>query len=171
MALFGRNRDVSLIRTLNRELIGRIISQQCAYYKLSLDKTNTNIYGEAPEGKYFNGPFLLNGLINIGEQNQPTSEIGVGFTWNVEFSFLLDDLRDANIDPEIGDIIMYQEGYFEIDNVKINQLFVGKDPDYPYAPNPYNTQLDNFGYNVSAVCNTHYVPGDRLNITKARFNG
>jgi len=169
MALFGRNRDVSLIRILNRELIGRIISQQCAYYKLSLEKTNTNIYGEAPEGKYFSGPFLLNSLINIGNQTQPTSDIGVGFTWNVEFSFLLDDLRDAKIDPEIGDIIMYQEGYFEIDNVNISQLFTGKDPDYPYESNPYNTQLDKFGYNVSAVCSTHYVPADRVNIQPSRF--
>ena len=90
-ALFGRQRDVSLFRGLNRELLGDIITQQCAYYKFVIDKTITNIYGEAAEGKYFNGPFLLNALIKRGEQSNPTSEIGVGFTWNIDFSFLLDD--------------------------------------------------------------------------------
>lgn len=168
-ALFGRQRDVSLFRGLNRELLGDIITQQCAYYKFVIDKTITNIYGEAAGGKYFNGPTLLNALIKRGEQSNPTSEIGVGFIWNVDFSFLLDDLRDASVDPEVGDIIMYQEAYYEVDNVKINQFFIGKDPDYPYAPNPINPQLEEFGYNVSAICSAHYVPSDRVNIQKARF--
>ena len=34
MALYGSQRDVSLIRHINRELIADIISQECAYYKL-----------------------------------------------------------------------------------------------------------------------------------------
>ena len=50
-----------------------------------------------------------------------------------------------------------------------NQLFVGKDPDYPYNVNPLNPGLDQFGYNVSVVCETHYVPADRINIIKQRL--
>ena len=64
---------------------------------------------------------------------------------------------------------MYQEGYFEVDTVINNQLFVGKDPDYPNEANPLNPGLSNFGYNVSIICKTHYTPADRFNIDKTRL--
>ena len=52
MALYGSQRDFSLIRHINRELIGDIMSQQCAYYKLRLEETKVNLYGEAAGAKY-----------------------------------------------------------------------------------------------------------------------
>ena len=36
MAMFGRQRDVSLLRHINRELIHDIITQQIGYYKYKL---------------------------------------------------------------------------------------------------------------------------------------
>ena len=57
MALFGGARDVSLIRKINRELMGDIITQQCSFYKYRLEETNINIYGEAAGEKYYDGPF------------------------------------------------------------------------------------------------------------------
>ena len=47
MPLFGGARDISLIRTMNRELINDIIQTEIAYYKLELDQTITNVYGES----------------------------------------------------------------------------------------------------------------------------
>ena len=52
MALFGQARDISMFRYVNRELMGNIISQQAAFYKLRLNQTNFNMYGEAAEQKY-----------------------------------------------------------------------------------------------------------------------
>ena len=49
MALYGTQRDFSLFRHLNRELMGDIITQQCAFYKFRIEQTNVNIYGEAAE--------------------------------------------------------------------------------------------------------------------------
>ena len=46
MALFGSSRDVSFVRKMNRELMGNIISQQCAFYKYRLVETKVNLYGE-----------------------------------------------------------------------------------------------------------------------------
>ena len=84
-------------------------------------------------------------------------------------SFLRDDLTDANLDIEIGDIILYQERYYEIDNINVNQYFVGKNPDFPNEINPLNPGLDQFGYNVSLICKTHYVPADKVGITRERL--
>ena len=68
---------------------------------------------------------------------------------------------------------MYQNGYYEIDDTNANQYFVGKNPDYPNKGddgiNPLENDLENFGYNVSIICNTHNVPADKVGITKERF--
>lgn len=169
MALFGSSRDISMFRKVNRELLGDIITQQIAYYKYNLNQTKVNMYGENVEGKYYIGPVLLNCLIERNDQAFPTSDLGPDLIWGIKTAFLRDDLVEANVVPQVGDIIMYQEGYFEVDNIISNQQFVGKDPDYPYNVNPLNPGLGNFGYNVSIVCEAHYVPQDKVNITKARM--
>ncbi len=169
MALFGGARDISLFRHLNRELLGDIITQQVAFYKFVLDKTVVNMYGEASGGKFYDGPVLLNCLITVADNTSPTSEFGVDFNWGITAAFLRDDLVEANMHPEVGDIILYQESYFEVDNTNTTQFFAGKDPDFPYEKNPLNPGLGNFGYNVSVICETHYTPADRVNIIKQRL--
>lgn len=169
MALFGSSRDASFLRHMNREVMGNIISQQCAFYKYRLTETKINMYGEASGGKFFNGPILFNALITVGDNISPTSDLGVNFDWPVTFAFLRDDLVEANVHPEIGDVILYQESYWEVDNTNIVQFWAGKDPDYPYNVNPLNPGLQNFGYNVSVTCECHYIPADRVNIVRTRL--
>ena len=169
MALFGTQRDVSLIKKINRELLGDIISQQCAVYKLNLGETRVNIYGESSGAKYYQDPVLLNVLIERGDQTYNSSDMGIDYTREVEFRFFRQDLVDASVVMEPGDIIMYYESYFEVDNVVDNQLFVGKDPRYPYNENPLNPGLENFGANESIICKTHYTPADRVQITRERL--
>jgi|TARA_B100001778_G_scaffold319721_1_gene309490 hypothetical protein len=199
MAMFGSQRDISLFRNLNRELMGDIITQQCAFYKFKLEETKVNLYGESAEEKYYMGPVLLNCVVERDDQFQPETELGTDFTWNTTFKFLRDDLlgkgEDFNVSmsytegtyrsgfvdnnvtssygadlvPEVGDIILYQEGYYEVDDISANQYFVGKNPDYPNSPNPYNPGLDEYGWNTSIIVKTHYVPADKVGITRERY--
>ncbi len=186
MALYGTQRDISLFRHLNRELMGDIITQQCAFYKYKVEETKVNLYGEAAEEKYFMGPVLLNCLIERSDQEYPETDLGTDFNWGAKFKFLRDDLLSAAEDfnanfapadhnygaelvPEVGDIILYNEGYYEVDNVISNQYYMGKNPDYPNQPGNWNPDLEDFGSNISVICNTHYIPGDKVGITRERF--
>ena len=182
MALFGGARDISLFRHMNRELMGEIITQQCAFYKYKLEETKVNIYGEAAEEKYYMGPVLLNCLIERPDQDYPETDLGTDFSWGATFKFLRDDLLNkneefnidttiygANLVPEVGDIILYQEGYYEVDNTTSNQYFMGKNPDYPNDVNPLNPGLEDFGSSISIICQTHYVPADKVGITQERL--
>lgn len=169
MALFGSARDISLFRHINRELLWDIITQQCVFYQLKANETKVNIYGETAGARYYEEPVLLNMLVERGDFSSPTDEFGVSSDRPMTFRFLRDDLVDANVLPEVGDIIMWYESYWEINNVNTNQLFVGKDPDYPYNENPLNPGLENFGYNVSIVCTAIYIPADKVQITKERI--
>jgi hypothetical protein len=169
MAIFGSIRDASLVRHLNRELLHDVITQQCALYKIKVAETKVNIYGESSGAKYYYQPVLLNTLIDRGEMEQPTTDFGVDYSREVEFKFFRDDLVDANIVPEVGDIILYYQDYFEIDTVINNQLWSGKDPKFPYNVNPLNPGLEGFGMDVSIICKTHYTSADRVQISKERI--
>ena len=195
MALFGQARDISMFRYVNRELMGNIISQQAAFYKLRLSQTNFNMYGEAAEQKYYDGPILLYTLIDLPEQEWSTDDLGVNWNWKPTFKFLRDDLLDklkdfnedtiygANLVPQPGDIILYETAYYEVTSTNAAQYFVGKDPDYPNSPQPtnpagatyplpsplWNPGLDEFGYNVSIICQTAYIPADKVGITFERM--
>ena len=169
MAIFGSARDVSMFRKVNRELMGNVISQECVYYKVNESQTLVNMYGEQQGGRYFSPPIIFNCLIEVGDQTAPTDNGFVGFDWPMTFRFLRDDLVDANLVPAIGDFIMYQNAYWEVDNENMTHFFVGKDPDYPYNVNPLNPGLEFFGYNVDVICQCHYVPQDRINIVNARY--
>jgi hypothetical protein len=169
MALYGGARDTSLFRYLNRELLWDTISQQCAIYQLKDEKTKVNMYGEVAGARFYNEPVLLNALIDRGDNTAPTGEMGVDYGRPMTFKFFRDDLVDANIVPEVGDIIMWYANYFEINNVTSNQLFVGKDPAYPYDVNPLNPGLENFGSSISVLCAAHYVPADKVQVTRERL--
>jgi hypothetical protein len=169
MALFGTQRDVSLIRHINRELLWDIITQECVYYQFKTEDTKVNIYGEASGAKYYGEPVILNMLVDRGDNTSPTGDMGVDYDRPMTFKFFTDDLVDAKLVPDVGDIIMWYEGYWEVENTNANQLFVGKDPAYPYNTNPLNPGLENFGSNLSIMCVCHYVPADRVQITKERI--
>jgi hypothetical protein len=196
MALYGGARDISMFRKVNRELMGNIISQEVVYYKYNVTTTKTNMYGESSEGRNFADPIILFALVELGDPESPTSDLGVDYVWPITFRFLKDDLLSptldynismsfgsnlnplsgsygANLQPAVGDIIQYQNGYWEVDNTYDSQYFVGKDPQFPYTDglgnNPINPGLDQFGYSVEVRCDCHYVPSDRLNIINSRM--
>ena len=169
MALYGTSRDISLFRHINRELLHDIITQQCVYYQFKTSETKVNIYGESAGAKYYTEPVILNMLVDRGDNTSPTGDMGVDYDRPMTFKFFRDDLVDANLIPDVGDIIMWYEGYWEVENTNANQLFVGKDPAYPYDVNPLNPGLENFGTNLSIMCVCHYVPADKVGITKERI--
>ena len=176
MSLFGTSRDVSLVRHLNRELINNVIEQQVGYYKIVLDRTTSNMYGESNGNKVYNDPVLINCLL---ERTPPTYEIndfGSDYQQDLTARFLRDDLAgielpyDQNtgnnfgIYPEVGDVMLWQENYYEIDTVVENQLFVGKDPSYSYSSN--NTD---FGSSISIIVKGYYVRPEKLGISQQRL--
>ena len=163
MALFGRNRDVLLINSINRELLPDIITQQVGYYKVSLGASTTNMYGEATD-KFLSDPVLLNCLITRGDQTWDAANgYGPDINRTITFAFFLQDLKDQQVLPEVGDIIFWYENYYEVDGITENQYFVGKIPEYSYS-----TGLNNYGSSISIICNTHLVPADKLGISIER---
>ena len=53
MTLFGGQRDISLFRNINRELINKIIDTEVDIIKAAIKDIKENLYGEALGKQYF----------------------------------------------------------------------------------------------------------------------
>jgi hypothetical protein len=163
MALFGTVRDAGMIVGVAQEFVGNVVTQQIGYYKVILQDTPPNVYGEATVKEYI-GPVLINCLIVRGDYTMVTDNFGPDSRRDVQFRFLKADLEIANVVPEVGDIVMYNELYYEVDNTNENQYFLGKDPAYSYSQG-----LNQFGASISIVCFAHLTSPERLGITQQRL--
>jgi hypothetical protein len=165
MALYGSSRDISFFHVINTELLHNIIEQNVGYYQISLDETTTNVYGEAEGGtKMYFPPVLIVCLIDRGDYEGAYSDLGPNFTRNFSFRFLRKDLVIQNIVPQIGDVVLWNNDYYEINLVNENQDIVGKVPEYNYN----GAYLDNFGASFSIIVNAHYVSPESLGLTQSR---
>ena len=157
--LFGSNRDFNLLVNINRELVKDIVEQEILYYKLSLEDTVANLYGEALEKSYAE-PVKLNCLITRGDQVITEDEFGPDLGREASFAFIRQDLVDTNSVPEVGDIVMWHEDYYEVDTVRENQLFVGRDKTYNL--DQYGSK---FGSSLSIIVDCHQTRRERTGIT------
>jgi hypothetical protein len=161
-ALYGGSRDISLFRSISKELINNIIEQQVGYYKIVLQSTTSNIYGEALE-KTYNDPILVNCLIERTPPTWKETDFGTDVTQDITVRFLRDILVDIQLYPEVGDIVMWQDDYYEINGTFENQLVVGKDPAYTYTNN------SDFGSSISIIVTATFIRPEKLGLTKERL--
>ena len=162
MALFGGDRDVSLFKTISGELIKDIIQTEVAYYKFALEQTKVNVYGEAPGKNYFE-PLKIACLINRDDQAWSSDAFGSDVNKTAKFTFLKQELRDINLVPEVGDLLLFRNNFYEADSKVENQLILGRDPDYAIS-----TETINFGDSFSVVINTHLSRVEKLNLIPLR---
>jgi hypothetical protein len=65
-------------------------------------------------------------MIERQETNTTYEGFGSDQTQTVDFRFNRFSLKDNGFYPEIGDIIFHNNAYFEIDNVREDQLIMGR---------------------------------------------
>tara|TARA_R100000234_G_scaffold111851_1_gene85112 strand:- start:1831 stop:2316 length:486 start_codon:yes stop_codon:yes gene_type:complete len=151
-------KDIDTFDKFNKELIGNlatgqdgIINQEVVVYKISANDTETNMYGETSQGKVFKPGVQLTALVEAENQTTTTDEFGPDLQQNAVFSFIRQSLVDISFVIEIGDVINWNDGYWEISNIDENQLVGGQ------------TSLKH-----SVICDTFLVRISHLNIERVR---
>jgi hypothetical protein len=165
MALFGSARDASLIRHINRELINDFIDTEVAFYKLSLDDTQANMYDESDKKVYYQ-PMRLNCLVQKDDKTYTGDDSGYDQSRTGEFNFLRDDLKDKNIVIEEGDVLEWDNEFYEIDGVGASQYWSGRNPatDLGFVEG----DREEFGLSVAVKVTGHVTRRNRLNIQEVR---
>ena len=162
MALFGGSRDISLFNTISKELINDIIQTEFGYYKFVLEQTTANVYGEAM-GKVYYEPVRIAGLMQREDQAWSSDDFGSDVNQTVNFRFLKEGLKDINLVPEVGDILLFRNNFYEVDSKIENQLILGKDPDYAISDS-----TTDFGSSHSVILSTHLSRVEKLNLIPLR---
>jgi hypothetical protein len=125
-------KDLATIEKFNRELLGEpnisddgIIDQFVILYRTSVYETDTNMYGEASEGKVYKRPVKLPCIVDAGDFDFNYDDFGPDNKQDVSFAFQRAYLVEVDLKPEIGDIMKWNDGYFEVDKFNENQLIGG----------------------------------------------
>ena len=125
-------KDLATIEKFNRELLGEpnisddgIIDQFVILYRVSVYETETNMYGEASEGKVYKQGVKLPCIVDAGDFDFNYDDFGPDNRQSVSFAFQRAYLVEVDLKPEIGDIMQWNDGYFEVDKFNENQLIGG----------------------------------------------
>ena len=155
---FYSQKDINTIDKFNKELVGDlytekdgIIYQPVIIYKVSVYDTEVNMYGETSSGKVYKPGVQVSALVDAEDQITNTDEFGPDLQQNAIFSFLRQSFIDASMVLEIGDLIDWNYGYFEVGSINENQLIGGQ-----------------FDQNYSVIANTFLIRKSSIQIERIR---
>lgn len=146
---FSSPRDYQTMVTLNNELVAKAVDVNVIIYKQNAAKTKTNSYDEAPSKTWYARGVLVPALIDRGQTNPSADMLTTNIQQRSSFSFLRNMLWERNVYPEEGDIIEFDQHFYEIHNTNEIQLWAGQD-----------------AYNHAIVCETHLTRKKDLQLEK-----
>jgi hypothetical protein len=151
MPRFVTQRDYEFIQHITRELIDEWMDVGVVLYKIVVGSTKVNIYGEATIKPRYT-PVKVNAIVKY-DKNQPKNDEGFGVNMEqlTEFRFSRRLLKEVKVYPEIGDIIKYNNYFYEIHNLTETQLIAGK-------PN----------FNTAIICMAHLTRRTSIDIEEAQ---
>tara|TARA_Y100000590_G_scaffold415717_1_gene513844 strand:- start:928 stop:1401 length:474 start_codon:yes stop_codon:yes gene_type:complete len=123
---FIPQKEIKVIDAMNEELIDEIVGQSVDIYKINVERTDENLYGESTT-KYYDVGFRVNCLIQFNEPEVNQDEFGADVNSSIELYFQRNNLASGSLNfyPEIGDIVDWNDFYWEIGSVTEPQLIGG----------------------------------------------
>jgi len=180
MAKFFHKRDVNFIKTIAEEVVDYVVEQWITLFKVSVGETKTNLYGESL-GKIYHQPANLMCIVNQDPLTAKYEGFGPDKEQIVEFRFMRHKIRSHEIPkihdingvqipadaiqninvgyPEIGDIIKFDNTYYEINNIKENKLVGG-------SPLVYDESGVGDDARMELIAMTHMVRNSQVQINE-----
>lgn len=141
-------RDRNFVSAINNELKNNIVEISVSIFKIAPNETTINIYGEANNGKSFYSGIDIYCWIERSDLESEDEGFGVDRNQDLEFRFTEEDLKDRNFYPEAGDLIFFNQRYYEIENIFNDKQLLGGQPDK----------------NLSFLVKTHYTKLSSINL-------
>lgn len=152
MARFVTQRDFEFIQHVTRELIDETMDVGVVLYKIALDSVKVNIYGESTSKPRYT-PVKVNAIVKYDKNTAVKSDgFGSTVTQQVVFRFARRMLQEVKTYPEIGDLVGYNNHYYEIHNIAETQLIAGKP-----------------GFNTAIICEAHLTRRTSIDIEEMQI--
>ena len=146
MPKFLQARDIDLFKSFARELVDDVVQNTIVLFKINMNETKVNIYGESLNKTWYPGVELY-ALYSKSPEDIVYEGFGPEMQQNITFKLDRMMCEEKNVYPEVGDVIFFDTSYYEIDNTNEIQ-FIGGSPDNSF----------------SIVCETFMVSKSTLNI-------
>lgn len=159
MPKFFHDKDLDFIKTISEEVVDYVVEQYVTLFKVSVGETKTNLYGESL-GKVYHEPANLMTIVEREPISQQYEGFGPDARQLIEFRFNRQRLRTHEIPkiidvngtpvpadaiqnttygyPEIGDVILFDDRYYELSNVREDKLIGGSPDIYDSGSNSFN---------------------------------
>jgi hypothetical protein len=152
MARFVTQRDFEFIQHITRELIDETMDVAVILYKIVVASAKINIYGESVEKPRYT-PVKVNAIVKYDKNTLERDEgFGSNQDQQVEFRFARRMLKDVSTYPEIGDVVGYNNHFYEIHNIAETQLIAGKP-----------------GFNTAIICMAHLTRRTSIDIEEVQI--
>jgi len=122
---FVKQRDFDLFQSFNKELLNDFIETPVIVYKISQGNVAENVYGESVGGKSYMTGLQVNAYIDREDQVTDYEAFGSDVKQSITFRFLRTTLVDVNVVLQIGDVLSFNDAYFEINGIIENELIAG----------------------------------------------
>ena len=131
MPKFVLARDVDFFKSIARELVDDVVQNIAVLFKVNLNETKVNLYGEATNKTWLPGVQLY---VLADREPESARYEGFGSDTDQNITFKVDRFKceEIGVYPEIGDVLLYNDGYFEIDNTTEIQ-FAGGQPSNSFS--------------------------------------
>lgn len=127
------------------------------YYKINLENTVTNIYGEAPE-KWYYPPARVKCLIERSAITNTNDDFGVDATQTLTITIPKQNLESYNFLVEVGDIVSDRERFYEVNNIDSQFVTI------PGGGTTSNASTGTTGQVILFVLTCHLTRVTRLNL-------
>jgi len=125
MPLFVTPQDYAFMTGINREIINQIIETNVIIFSLDKSENPVNLYGENLE-KIYRAGIECNALITHDDPQHADDAFGPNIFQNIICGFLRSELQEKDFYPEKGDVVKWNDSYFEISQTIDNQLIAGR---------------------------------------------
>jgi len=144
---FGSERDFSHMIAFNNELIQKWVDVNVIIFKVDQVKTKLNSYDEANTRVYFQG-VSAPCLVNWGRATMVQDMMTINAEQpGVDFGFVRNMLWEKDFYPEVGDIILFDYRYYEINNINEIKLWIGQED-----------------HSIEVICHTHLTRDQDLQL-------
>lgn len=126
MPKFLVGNDLTFFKSIARELVDDVIQVAVVLYKINIYETKVNIYGESVNKTWHQGVEMY-ALADKEPENVQYEGFGPDDTQNITFKFDRDTCEEKGIYPEVGDVVYFDNSYYEIGNTNEIQ-FIGGQP-------------------------------------------
>ena len=163
--LFTSHRDAGFLKSVNKELLHSLISTEVGVYKHDVTNIKVNLYDEA-EKKIYLPQVRVFAIIRMDPKTTQSDDFGLSSTKTISVGFIKSDLKEKDLYLLEGDIIHYDGGYYEIDNILSANYWAGKNPNTLVGVTEDSWSLN--GYDYSIIAEAHLSNISTMDIESIR---